>query len=268
MHAVLDAIARHGYLLLFGWVLIEQLGLPIPAVPVLLAAGVLAGLGKMSFGVAVTLAIIACLIGDLVWFWLGRRYGGGVVRILCKVSLEPDNCVRKTSDAFTKHGPVALLLAKFLPGIGTVSIPLAGSSGIRFSTFLLYDLGGSALYVLGFAGIGLALSNSVERLDDLTAHAHWPGLAILLIISAALVGRRYWERRRFLRDLNMARIAPRELSELIKRGESPYIVDMRHPLDFLPHPQLIPGAIRIAPDEVVARSAEFPRDRDIILYCT
>src|SRR6185369_10480375 len=164
MHAVLDAIAQHGYLLLFGWVLIEQLGLPIPAMPVLLAAGVLAGLGKMSFGVAIALAITACLIGDLVWFWLGRRYGGGVVRVLCRVSFEPENCVRKTSDAFTKHGPVALLLAKFLPGIG-------------FWTFLLYDLGGCALYVLGFAGIGLALSNSVEQLDVLTSHAHWPGLA-------------------------------------------------------------------------------------------
>jgi membrane protein DedA with SNARE-associated domain len=268
MHSVLDAIAQHGYLLLFGWVLIEQLGLPIPAMPVLLAAGVLSGLGKMSFGVAIGLAIAACLIGDLVWFWLGRRYGGGVVRVLCRVSFEPENCVRKTSDAFTKHGPVALLLAKFLPGIGTVSIPLAGSSGISFGTFLLYDLGGCALYVLGFAGIGLALSNSVERLDVLTSHAHWPGLAILLIASAALIARRMWERRQFLHDLNMARIAPSELSELIKRGESPYIVDMRHPLDFLPHPKLIPGAIRIAPDEVVARSAEFPRDRDIILYCT
>jgi membrane protein DedA with SNARE-associated domain len=268
MHAVLDAIAQHGHLLLFAWVLVEQLGLPIPAMPVLLAAGVLAGLEKMSFGLAVTLAIIACLIGDLVWFWLGRRYGGGVVRVLCRVSLEPENCVRKTSDAFTKHGPVALLLAKFFPGICTVSIPLAGSSGIRFSTFLFYDLGGSALYVLTFAGIGLALSHSVQRLDDLTAHAHWPGLALLLLASAAVVVHRVWERRKFLHDLNMARIAPSELSELIQRGESPYIVDMRHPLDFLPHPKLIPGAIRIAPDEVVARSAEFPRDRDIILYCT
>jgi membrane protein DedA with SNARE-associated domain len=268
MHAVLDAIAHHGYLLLFGWVLIEQLGLPIPAVPALLAAGVLAGLGKMSFGVAVTLAIIACLIGDLVWFWLGRRYGGGVVRVLCRVSLEPDNCVRKTSDVFVKHGPVALLLAKFLPGIGTVSIPLAGSSGIRFGTFLLYDVGGSMLYVLGFAGVGLALANSIGKLDNLTAHAHWPGLAILLLASGVLVFRRVWDRRRFLHDLNMARIAPSELNDLIMRGESPYIVDMRHPLDFLPHPKLIPGAIRIAPDEVMARSAEFPRDRDIILYCT
>jgi membrane protein DedA with SNARE-associated domain len=268
MREVLDAIAQHGYLLLFGWVLIEQLGLPVPALPVLLAAGVLSGLEKMSFGVAVALAITACLIGDLVWFWLGRRYGGGVVRVLCRLSLEPDNCVRKTSDAFTKHGPVALLVAKFLPGISTVSIPLAGSSGVPFGTFLLYDLGGCALYVLTFTGVGLALSNSIESLERFTRHAGSVGFFLVVTASAALVCRRLWERHQFLHDLNMARIAPRELNDLIQHGASPYIVDMRHPLDFLPHPKLIPGAIRIAPDEVVARMAEFPRDRDIILYCT
>lgn len=268
MHEVLEAVTRHGYLLLFMWVLVEQLGLPIPAMPVLFAAGVLSGLDKMSFGVAALLAITACLIGDFVWFYAGRRYGGGVVRVLCRLSLEPDNCVRKTQNAFTKHGPVALLLAKFVPGIGTVSIPLAGSSGISFRAFLLYDIGGSALYVLTFAGIGLALANSVEKLDDLTAHAHWPGLALVLTVCALMVAQRLWQRRRFLGELRMARIAPQELHALIAAGESPYIVDMRHPLDFLPHPKLIPGAIRIAPDEVVARSAEFPRDRDIILYCT
>jgi membrane protein DedA with SNARE-associated domain len=268
MREVLDAIAQHGYLLLFGWVLIEQLGLPIPALPVLLAAGVLAGLDKMSFGVAVALAITACLMGDLVWFWLGRRYGGGVVRVLCRLSLEPDNCVRKTSDAFTKHGPVALLLAKFLPGISTVSIPLAGSSGISFATFLLYDLGGCALYVLTFSGLGLALANSIESLERFTRHAGSFGFFLVVAASAALIGRRLWERHKFLRDLRMSRISPKEVQTLITSGASPYIVDLRHPLDFLPNPKLIPGAVRILPEKVLEHLGEFPRDRDIILYCT
>lgn len=268
MKEVLESISQHGYLFLFGWVLIEQLGLPLPAMPVLLAAGVLAGLGKMSFGAAILLAVAACLIGDVIWFWLGRRYGGSVTRILCRMSFEPDNCVRKTSDAFTKHGPVALLLAKFFPGIGTVSIPLAGSSGMRWLPFLLYDLGGSLLYVIAWAGIGLALANSAEKLDGLTSHAHWPGLALVLLVSAALVGKRIYERRKFLVELRMARISCDDLHALIQSGASPFIVDLRHPLDFLPNPRLIPGAIRITPEEVVARSGEFPRDRDIILYCT
>lgn len=268
MREVLDAIAHHGYLLLFGWVLIEQLGLPVPAMPVLLAAGVLAGLGKLSFGVSIALAIAACLIGDLVWFWLGRRYGGSVVRILCKVSLEPDSCVRKTSNVFTKHGPVALLLAKFFPGIGTVSIPLAGSSGIGFRQFLLYDFGGSALYVLTFAGLGLALSHSVEKLEGVTNHAGALGFWLVVGASAALLGYRWYERKKFLNELYKARITPQDLRALIESGENPFIVDLRHALDFFPHPQLIPGAVRILPDEVVARMGEFPRDRDIILYCT
>jgi len=268
MREVLDAISQHGYLLLFGWVLIEQLGLPIPAVPVLLAAGVLSGLGKLSFGVSIGLAIAACLIGDLVWFWLGRKYGGSVVRVLCKVSLEPDSCVRKTSNAFTKHGPVALLLAKFFPGIGTVSIPLAGSSGISFRQFMLYDTGGSVLYVLTFAGIGLALSHSVEKLEGLTSHSGAFGFWLVIGASAALLGNRWYERKKFLRELYAARISPQELQKLMEEAEKPFIVDLRHALDFLPHPKLIPGAVRIPPDEVVTRITEFPRDRDIILYCT
>jgi membrane protein DedA with SNARE-associated domain len=214
------------------------------------------------------LAITACLIGDLLWFWLGRKYGGGVVRILCKLSLEPDSCVRRTSDAFTKHGPVALLFAKFLPGVGTVSIPLAGSSGIPFRQFALYDLGGSSLYILTFSGVGLALSDSIEKLDRLTSHAHWLGITIVLVASGTLFARRLWERKKFLRDLNIARIAPKELHHLITSGGSPFIVDLRHPLDFLPHPKVIPGALRILPKDVISRIAEFPRDRDIILYCT
>jgi membrane protein DedA with SNARE-associated domain len=268
MREILDSIAQHGYLFLFGWVLIEQLGFPAPALPVLLAAGVLSGLGKLSFGVSIALAVAACLIGDIVWFWLGRKYGGSVVRVLCKLSLEPDSCVRRTSDTFSKHGPVALLLAKFVPGIGTVSIPLAGSSGIRFALFLLYDLGGSALYVLAYVGAGLALSHSVEKLERFTRHAGSLGFWLMIAASGALLAHRLWERKKFLRDLRMARIAPQELYGLIKSGDAPFIVDLRHPLDFLPYPQLIPGAIRIPPKEVVARSAELPRDRDIILYCT
>jgi len=268
MREVLDAISQHGYLLLFGWVLIEQLGLPVPAVPVLLAAGVLSGMGKMSFGISVALAIAACLLGDVVWFWLGRKHGGSVVRVLCKLSLEPDSCVRKTSNAFTKHGPVALLLAKFFPGIGTVSIPLAGSSGIGVRQFLLYDFGGCALYVLTFAGVGLALSNSVEKIEALTSHSAALGFWLVVAATAALLGRRWYERRKFLRELYAARISPQELQSMLAAEPKPFIVDLRHPLDFLPHPKLIPGAVRIEPEQVVARIAEFPRDRDIILYCT
>jgi membrane protein DedA with SNARE-associated domain len=268
MNHVLQAIGAHGYLLLFAWVLVEQLGLPIPAIPVLLAAGVLSGMDKLSFVLSVLLAILACAIGDLVWFWLGRRYGGRVTTQLCRLSLEPDNCVRQTSGAFEKHGPAALLLAKFVPGIGTVSVPLAGSSGMSFRTFALYDLGGSALYVMTFIGAGLALTNSVEKLEALTSHASSIGSWLVIIATVALIGRRYYERRKFLRDLRMARIAPKELYEMMQSGAEPYVVDLRHALDFLPNPQLIPGAVRIDPDELIKHVASIPRDREIILYCT
>jgi membrane protein DedA with SNARE-associated domain len=268
MHAVLDSIAKHGYLFVFLWVALEQLGVPIPALPVLLAAGVLSGLEQLSFAASVGLAIAACLIGDTVWYFLGRRYGAGVLRVLCRISIEPDTCVRKSSNLFSKHGPVALLLAKFVPGIGTVTVPMAGSSGLSWRTFLLYDTGGAALYVFTFTGIGLVLSNSIEKLDALTDHLGTLGFWFVALFTAGFILKRVLDRRRLVHDLRMSRITPHDVYQLIQDGKQPYIVDLRHALDFLPNPQLIPSAVRIDPDTLLTRRAEIPRDRDIILYCT
>src|SRR5205807_3294245 len=104
MDDVTQFLIRHGGLVLFAVVLAEQVGLPIPAVPVLLAAGALAGTGNMNLVAAIGLSVIACLLGDLVWFYLGRRRGRQVLNLLCRISLEPDSCVRHTEDFFVRHG--------------------------------------------------------------------------------------------------------------------------------------------------------------------
>ncbi len=268
MNQIIHSVAQHGYLLLFAWVLAEQLGLPVPAAPVLLAAGVLSGMNKLSFGVCVAIALLACTLGDWVWFLLGRRYGTKMVNQLCRMSLEPDTCVRKTSNVFDKHGPAALLLAKFMPGIGTVSIPMAGNSAMNIQTFALYDFAGCGLYVLTLIGAGLLFTGSVEKVRALTVHAGSLGVAVVIAAAVGLVGRRVRERRRFRRDLTMSRIVPSDLLAMLQTGKNPYVVDLRHPLDFLPYPQLIPTAVRITPENLLKQAAEIPRDRDIILYCT
>ena len=264
----LSIIARHGYLVLFVWITAEQLGLPIPAVPILIAAGVLAAAGQLSFMAALLLAVAGCLIGDTVWFVIGRQRGTAVLRTLCRISLEPDTCVRRSSTFISKYGRRSLLFAKFIPGISTVAVPLTANSGVSSSSFAVYDLLGSTTYVAAYLAVGRILG---ARLDKLSRVAHSiSSLSVSLAIMGALaiVGWRFQQRRKFFRELEMARITPLELRELIEGGQQPFIVDLRHSLDVLPEPRVIPGALRLLPDELAARHEEIPRDREIILYCT
>src|SRR3989442_381188 len=122
-------LLTHGYALLFACVLAEQVGLPVPAVPILLGVGALAGSGHMSVVVALCVAAAASLPPDLAWYELGRRRGSRVLGVLCRVSLEPDFCVRRTENLFVRYGWRTLLIAKFLPGLSTVAPPLAGDRG-------------------------------------------------------------------------------------------------------------------------------------------
>jgi membrane protein DedA with SNARE-associated domain len=104
MDDTIRVLLQYGYLVLFAFVLAEQVGLPIPAVPVLLGVGALAGAGRMSVALALGVALVASLTPDIVWYELGRRRGARVLRLLCRISLEPDSCVRRAEDSFAKHG--------------------------------------------------------------------------------------------------------------------------------------------------------------------
>ena len=268
MNASIFSINQYSYAWFFSWILADELGLPTPCLPALIGAGVLCGLGKMSFGLCLGIALLTCAIGDAVWYSLGRKSGGGILRLLCKVSLEPDSCVRKTATVIEKHGPTSLLFAKFLPGIGNTAVPMAGSSGMKLSTFALYDFAGNLLFVSFFLGLGVLLKDGAKNLESFTRHAEIVGVGLLFATVGALLAARVFVRWRFRKDLKMARIAPSELLELVETGKKPFIVDLRHPLDFLPNPQLIPTALRIEPSKLVEQAQQLPRDRDIILYCT
>src|SRR5215467_853281 len=136
-------VERHGYALLFFWVLAEQSAIPIPSVPLLLAAGALMHTGKLNAFLAIVCCVIAALIADSVWFQLGRSRGRRVLRLLCRLSLEPDSCVRQTENAFLKYGMRSLLVSKFVPGLNAVAAPLAGNSRSPYWQFLLYDAAGA-----------------------------------------------------------------------------------------------------------------------------
>jgi membrane protein DedA with SNARE-associated domain len=258
----------HPYLALFVLILAEQFGLPIPAVPFLLGAGALAAQGHLSLGLALALSLAATLTADVFWFSLGRVRGGGVLNLLCRISLEPDSCVRRMQGVFERHGVRALLWVKFVPGLSMVTAPLAGIIGMRWSRFLLYDGAGSFVWAGSYLGLGWWFSGELERLTAPLRRLGAGAATVVLGVLAAYVLWKYAQRQRFLRDLRVARISPEELHQKILAGEDVVIVDLRQSLDFGQDPRTPPGALRMTVEELASRHAEIPRDREIVLYCT
>jgi membrane protein DedA with SNARE-associated domain len=257
---------RHGYALLFLWVLVEQSAIPLPSIPLLLAAGSLIRGGRLHVVIAIVCCTAAALIADSIWFELGRWRGRGILRLLCRVSLEPDSCVRQTENAFVKYGMKSLLIAKFIPGLNTVAAPLAGNSGSSLGRFLLYDAAGAALWSGFYIALGFFFSAQVEML---LAYASTMGSRLFLLVAvlfALWIGRKYVQRQLFLRRLRGNRILPDELNERLNAGEDLVIVDLSSRLS--EDSQGIPGAIRLSVEELTARSRDIPRDREIILLCS
>jgi len=261
-------LLMYGYLLLFAWVLVEQLGIPLPATPVLLAAGALSAEGQISFPAALLVGIIASLAADSSWFLIGRRYGHHVLRILCKLSLEPTTCVRKTQDSFGRRRDVTLMIAKFVPGLATLAPPVAGDNGMGFARFLFFDGIGAALWVGAILTVGRFFGDLLKRDTSLL---DWTGRfsgALLLLGVLIFFAGRLLRRRMILKELAAARLEPEELKRLLDAGESVFIVDLRHPLEILPDPFTLPGALHFSPEALALRQNEIPRDRDIVLFCT
>lgn len=261
-------LLTYGYLLLFAWVLIEQLGVPLPATPVLLAAGALSAQGQISFPVALLAGMIAAVISDSCWFLIGRRYGHHVLRILCKLSLEPTTCVRRTQDSFGRRRGVMLMFAKFIPGLGILAPPVAGENGMHYGAFLIYDGIGGALWAGALLTAGRVFGDLLKRDPSLLSWVgRFSGVLLALGILGFFLGRLY-RRRAVLKKLAAARLEPEELKRWLDAGQSVYIVDLRHPLELLPDPFTLPGALHLSPDDLTVRQSEIPRDRDVVLYCT
>jgi membrane protein DedA with SNARE-associated domain/rhodanese-related sulfurtransferase len=258
----------HGLPLVFGAVFVEQLGLPLPALPWLLAAGALSATGQFSFLLGLAVTVLGCLVADAFWFYLGRHRGNQVLGLLCRISLEPDSCVRRTQNVFTRYGLRGLLVAKFLPGLNTVAPPLAGMSGMSASLFLSVDAAGSLLYGICFLGVGYLFSRQIEQIGAAIARIGGNALLLLLGLAGLYIAYKYWQRRRLLHELRMARITADELRQKLEAGENPVILDLRSSTELVQDQAVILGAIHLGLDELEKRQHEFPHDRDIVVYCS
>lgn len=267
MNPHVQDIVRHGYLWLFVSTLLERLGLPLLVTPLVIAAGAIAGIGDLNLLGILVVTVIASEVGDLVWYELGRNRGPSVLRLLCKISLEPDSCVRRSEDAFARHMTTSLISSKFVPGVGRLAGPVAGMSGMSRDRFLLLNGFGSLLWAVVFALLGYIPARKLP-IDVLIEEAAGWILVLLILALAANVIWKYVQRQKFIRSLRVSRMTVEELKAAIDRGERPFVVDLRHKLEFLVNPRTVSTAVRISPDELSLRHAEIPRDREVVLYCT
>jgi membrane protein DedA with SNARE-associated domain/rhodanese-related sulfurtransferase len=258
---------EYGLAGVFAVVLVQQLGAPIPATPVLMLAGAHAAADPLYGVYALGLAILASAIGSLPWFWAGQRYGYRVLKLVCRISLSQDSCVRQTENLFQRYGAAALVAAKFIPGLARVGPPLAGT--FRFGTvgFLLFYGAGNALWAGAGLLAGLVLHDEIGWLIDWLVLYSGHALLIVIAVIALYVAWRWFARRRFLATLRATRIGVAELNEMIGRGEAPIVLDVRSRTHRSLDPRMIPGARAVDLDDLEAALPQLPSDRDVVVYC-
>ena len=268
VHEATRWLLQHGYLLLLSAVAAEQLGIPVPAAPLLLAMGALAGYGHFSLAVALVLSSLAALVADLIWFELGRRRGESILGLLCRVSLEPDSCVRLTHHAFDRYGPASLLFCKFVPGLSTVAPPMAGSSGMSVTRFTLLDLAGSGLWAGTFLTTGWLFRRETERaLEILSQLGMWFFVALFAPLLLWL-GWKYAQRQAWFTRVKVPRLRPEDLRDMLASSEPPIVIDLRPKRTVERSGRKVAGAFVLEVEELNVHLRKLPSGAHLVFYCT
>ena len=263
----LELLARYGAIILPILVVAEQVGVPLPAVPALLGVGALAANGRGSIPLVLGAITVVALAVDLGWYEVGRRRGAPVLARLCRLSLEPDSCIRRTQDVFIRYGVRGMLVAKFLPGLTTVMPPLAGIFAVGRLRFVCYEILGVLLWSGFWTGVGYLFSDAITTIVAQLARVERALVMVALVVAGYIVAK-YARRRLFLRALRIARIAPETLKSRLDAGEAITIVDLRTRLEVEATPFAIPGSRWMSIEELDQPQWEFLRSRELVLYCS
>jgi len=270
LNDLLPLISRHGYALLAVLCLAEAVGLPLPAALAILTAGALSAYGNLHFYSVFMVAFVAMLSGDILLYYMGRVSGWALLGFLCRLSANPETCILRSAEYFYRRGKQTLLFAKFIPGINTMSPPLAGSMKMRFEHFLQFDAGGVALYVGAYAGAGYLFSDALRAI---THGLHSAGFAAEIVVGtglAAYVAYRIWIYRRYRMLDVIPRVPVEELARRLASDEKStvLIADVRSHGYYDDASERIAGSIRIEPNNLAEEIKNLPKDREIYLYCT
>jgi membrane protein DedA with SNARE-associated domain len=264
----IEFLRAYGPMLVFTSVLLEQAGIPIPCTPWLIASGALARLGQGTVLLPIALATIAASLGHSLWFFAGRRWGNGVLRVVCRLSFEPEICVQRTENAFTRYGARALVVAPFIPGLTTLAPPLAGMSGMRVRRFLGLDGIGDILWATTYVAIGWLAGEPFFRLVAIVMHYAGSAASFFAGGLALYLSWKMLQRLRFRSQLRVARLSAGELKRRIDQGDDMVLVDLRHRREVEESGNTLPGALQISPEELYRRHEEIARGRDVVLFCS
>lgn len=260
-------LQEYGVLIVFAIVLVEQIGLPIPAFPLLIVAGALSVDGDSSWLAVLSVSVVACLISDYFWFRAGRYYGKRILRLLCKISLSPDYCVSQTEDNFNRWGPKALVVAKFIPGFNTIAPPLAGAMGTSNATFLGFSIAGGIVWSATGIAIGAGFHTQIDQVLEILSTMGTTALIVLGVLLVLFVTFKYIERKRFRQSVEIDRVTIDELKKLLEQGKEPVLIDARSVTAQMLEPA-VPGALLFNGGEPIPELAALAKDRHIIVYCS
>jgi len=268
MSEITELLAQHGLALVFANVVLTQLGVPLPALPLLAVAGALVAQGELALAPLLAVTVAASLVGDTLWYLAGRRHGYSILRTLCRIAIEPDSCVKQTENAFLRWGPASLMVAKYVPGLATIAPPLAGTMGLAFWRFTLFSAVAAVLWAAAPIALGAwfhaEIDWALQQLGDMGARA----VALVLVALAMYLGVKLAQRYLLIRFLRSVRVTVEQLKEMLQREVRPVILDARSALARQLDPRVIPGAIAVDIDDPALALPPLADDREIVVYCS
>ena len=263
----IQLLQEYGVLIVFAIVLVEQIGLPIPAYPILIVAGALSIDGDFSWPTVLAAAVFACVISDGFWFRMGRHYGKRILKLLCRISLSPDYCVSQTEDSFTRWGPKMLIVSKFIPGFNTIASPLAGAMGTKYTTFLGYSVLGGVLWSGTGIAIGAFFHSSIDSVLTTVSNLGSTALMVLLALLTLFIAYKYVERKRFRQSTQIDRVTVDDFKQLLEQGHEPVLIDARSKTAQMMEPA-IPGALLFNGGTPGVDIVALDKRRHVIVYCS
>lgn len=262
---IIDALARDAVWVVFLNVLLQQAGLPIPAVPTLMVAGSLAGWSAQA-GQMLAAAVLASVFADWLWYLAGRAFGYRVLSGLCRLSLNPGSCVSETEARFMRWGLWSLVVAKFVPGFSTVAPPIAGSLRMPLPSFMAAAALGAALWAAGALLAGWVLRDELRAVLDIMSRHASVVIAVVALGLGAWVAGKLWQKRRFERLAAISHIGPAELMAALRSDTPPLLLDFRGAA-MIAQTGLIAGARQARLDELPGALGQWPKDRPIVTLC-
>lgn len=267
MSQVASLLIAQGTPIVFAATLAARIGVPVPAAPFVVVAGALAATGHLSWLAVLLAAVVAGNLGDALWFWAGRRHGYKVLKLLCRISMSPDSCVRESEAIILRWGGLSLIAAKFVPGVSVVAPPMAGALGMSLLAFVAFDTLAGAIWAGLFLGIGWVFASQVQQVLDLLSTLGTVASGVLVVVAAAYLGLRYGRRRWFRASLALPRVGVDELRSLIDAGAAPLIVDVRSGAARQLDRRRLPGAVAVELGAIEGWAEDLPRDGELVLYC-